>query len=158
MIKIKVHNVFIDQDYMVKYGLRSKLYEKRTYWRVVGYLVISQSGDDTKSKKILFQVNLPAGEKTFGGDELIFKDDGTVVEFDKSILKIDLKEKIDNFIKAFKNHAVYNVYKKGSRNYQGKMIGYYNRMELKYDGWIELKIIDDCYQVLLFDLPNWAVK
>ena len=146
-----IHNVFIDQDYILKYGLKSKVYEKKkTYWRVIGHLVISQYNDDIATEMIGFGVALPAGEKTFGGTELIFEDDGAVVEFDKSILKTDLKEKLDNFIKILKNHAIcYNTIFKFNWKKEGSMTD--------YNGWIELKVQKYPYKVSLYNLPNWAV-
>ena len=117
--KITIHDIFIDQDYIQKWGLKTTQDGKRNYWRVRGDLLISKTDDDSKSTKIGFRVNLSANEKTFGADE--------------AVLEIDLKQALDNFKKALANNDVYyNVVTKGSWNHQGKTID--------YDGWLELKI------------------
>ena len=128
--KIKIHDIFIDQNYIQKWGLKTTQDGKRNYWRVRGDLFISKSGDDTKSTQIGFRVNLSASEKTFGADE--------------SVLETDLKIALDSFKKALKNHEVYyNVVTKGSWNNQGKTID--------YDGWIELKVQKYRHKVSIFE-------
>ena len=139
--KIYVENIFIDQNYILKWGLKTTQDGKRNYWRVRGDLFINKNDsnknwDDSKSGQIGFRVNLSASEKTFGADE--------------AVLETDLKIALDNFKKALKNHEVYyNVITKGSWNNQGKTID--------YDGWIELKVQKYRHKVSLLDLPNWAV-
>lgn len=128
--KIKIHDIFIDQNYIQKWGLKTTQDGKRNYWRVRGDLFISKSGDDTKSTQVGFRINLSASEKTFGADE--------------SVLETDLKIALDNFKKALKNHEVYyNVVTKGSWNNQGKTID--------YDGWIELKVQKYRHKVSIFE-------
>ena len=128
--KIKIHDIFIDQNYIQKWGLKTTQDGKRNYWRVRGDLFISKSGDDTKSTQIGFRINLSASEKTFGADE--------------AVLETDLKIALDNFKKALKNHEVYyNVVTKGSWNNQGKTID--------YDGWIELKVQKYRHKVSIFE-------
>ena len=128
--KIKIHDIFIDQNYIQKWGLKTTQDGKRNYWRVRGDLFISKSDDDSKSTQIGFRVNLSASEKTFGADE--------------AVLETDLKIALDNFKKALKNHEVYyNVITKGSWNNQGKTID--------YDGWIELKVQKYRHKVSIFE-------
>ena len=128
--KIKIHDIFIDQNYIQKWGLKTTQDGKRNYWRVRGDLFISKTDDDTKSTQIGFRVNLSASEKTFGADE--------------AVLETDLKIALDNFKKALKNHEVYyNVVTKGSWNNQGKTID--------YDGWIELKVQKYRHKVSIFE-------
>ena len=117
--KIKVYDIFIDQDYIQKWGLKTTQDGKRNYWRVRGDLFFSKSDDDSTSTSSSFRVNLPASEKTFGAD--------------KSVLKTDLKRALDNFKKDLKDHVVYyDVVIKNYWNYQEKTID--------YGVWFELKI------------------
>lgn len=129
--KIKIHDIFIDQNYIQKWGLKTTQDGKRSYWRVRGDLYISKADDDTKSSNIGFRINLSASENTFVGA-------------DDSILESDLKKALSSFKKALKNNEIYyHVVTKGSWNNQGKTID--------YDGWIELKIQKFRHKVSIFE-------
>lgn len=129
--KIKIHDIFIDQNYIQKWGLKTTQDGKRAYWRVRGDLFISKSDDDTKSTQVGFRINLSASEKTLT----------TVSEAD---LEIDLKRALDAFKRSLKNHEIYyHVVTKGSWNNQGKTI--------EYDGWIELKVQKFRHKVSIFE-------
>ena len=150
--KIYVQNIFIDQNYIQKWGLKTTQDGKRNYWQVLGDFYISKNHPNkpwnvSRSSMIGFRINLST-EKTFEADEVEVDDydlNVEAVEDVKDVLKIDLKEKIDNFIKAFKNHAVYNVYRKGS----------WNDETMDWKGWIELKVQKNLQKISLLQLPVW---
>ena len=118
--KIKVHDIFIDQDYIQKWGLKTTQDGKRSYWRVRGDLHISKSNADIKTTTVSFRINLTADEKTLSNP-------------DEDFLALDLKRALDSFKRALKKQELeYKVITKGTWNNQGKTID--------YDGWIELKV------------------
>lgn len=118
--KIKVHDIFIDQDYIQKWGLKTTQDGKRSYWRVRGDLHISKSSEDIKTTTVSFRINLTADEKTLSNP-------------DEDFLALDLKRALDSFKRALKKQELeYKVITKGTWNNQGKTID--------YDGWIELKV------------------
>ena len=129
--KIKIHDIFIDQNYIQKWGLKTTQDGKRSYWRVRGDLYISKTSEDTKSKQVSFRINLSASENTFIGA-------------DDSILESDLKKALGAFKRALKNHEIYyHEVAKGTWNNQGQTID--------YDGWLELKVQKFRHKVSIFE-------
>lgn len=111
-----VTEMFINQENNLEWGLKTTRDMKRHYWRIRGDFYVAKE-DDIKSKHIQFRINL--------------NDEGAVMGTDNTP-KLNIA--ITKFQICLSNNECYYEKKSG-----GVFIND-ERKEIKYGGWLELKI------------------